>query len=441
MAEIIPFRGLRFNAALVGNLSTVTTPPYDVIDQAAQETFYRKNPYNIIRLELGKTFPSDTPADNRYTRAAAEFNRWLKDGVLCQDPLPAFYLYQQEFPYEDSTLVRSGFICGVKLVDYTEGMVLPHEETLPKHKADRLELMRACHANFSSIFGLYNDPAGTVSTILNKTITEKIPDTVLVDESGTTHRLWVIDDQKVISDLREEIAPLPIYIADGHHRYETALLFRREMETKGVSGYEHVMMTLVSLHDPGLVVFPTHRLVKDLPGFHLNTFLQKIKEWFTVEVFRLTPTVGAFSTSGTQEFLNTLKQRGFSAHTFGFYPGGNEVFLLSLKEGVNPNDFAPPGKSAAWANLDVSVLHTLILEPLLGIGSQERASERNLAYTRDAHGALEQVATGKQQMAFLLNPTRVEQVTAVASAGDKMPQKSTYFFPKLLTGLVINPLG
>ncbi|MDN5294038.1 MAG: hypothetical protein PWQ91_1139 [Eubacteriales bacterium] len=429
MATVVPFRGVRYNLEKAGNLADLVTPPYDVIDAEGQKMYHEKSPYNVIRLELGYKYPDDSEENNRYTRARDTFRRWLAEGILRHDPRPAIYLYQQEFDARGERKVRTGFIAGVKVEDYSKGVVLPHEETLPKHKADRLELMRHCLANFSPIFGLYSDPDHAVDSLLEQAKGGRAPDMEVTDENGIVNRLWVIDDPEVVARVVAMMADKKIYIADGHHRYETALAFSKEMEAKGQPGYDYIMMTLVNLYDRGLVVFPTHRLVYNLTNFNLDALVANLQENFMVEELP----------AGTElpEVLRRLEEAGRQTAAFAMYAGGGRYFLLTLKDRAVMKDLVPD-RSEAWRNLDVTILHTLILEKYLGIGSQQRAEESNLVYTRDEEFAVREVDKGNFQLAFLMNPTRVEEVTAVAEGGEKMPQKSTFFYPKVITGLVIN---
>lgn len=475
MATVIPFRGLRYNPLKTGNLSELVTPPYDVIDAAAQDRYYRRHPNNIIRLEYGKTFPSDHESDNRYTRAANDFNNWIKDGVLTPELEPAVYLYEQEFTLGGETKVRSGIICGVKLEPYENGVVLPHEETMPKHKADRLELMKTCQANFSPIFSLYADKEETVDKTLRESVKGLSPDVNFTDEAGHQHRMWVITDAAVIVRVQQAMSDKRIFIADGHHRYETALNYKKERDAAGGNpgqntqvsatsscccgpegnmscfaesepAYNYVMMTLVNLYDPGLVVLPTHRLMKNVSGFDKNYLLEQIKQNFAVETFPLSE-----DRSNFQEFLALLNERGqinkcvtadsiTHPHVFGLYIGDSELYLLTLNDTGNLTSLMPADKSQDWQGLDVSVLHTLIIEKYLGICGELRAKAEHITYSREEEGALEAVDAGEYQLAFFMNPTLVEEVTRVAGNGEKMPQKSTFFYPKLISGLVINRL-
>jgi len=459
LATIIPFKGLRYNPEKIEDMSKVVTPPYDVIDAAAQDRYYKLHPYNIIRLEYGKIHPEDNEDSNRYTRAAADFDKWLKENILMPEARPAIYLYEQEFTAAGERKIRSGFICGVRLEPYEKGIVLPHEETLPKHKADRLELMRACRANFSPVFSLYADKEKKVDSALREAVKGKNPDVSFTDETGEAHRMWVITDTAVTGRVQQAMAGKRIFIADGHHRYETALAYKKEQESGGRNScengsaasspsqtagdgpcsppgnepaYNYIMMTLVNLYDPGLVVLPTHRLINNVPGLDKARLIEQLKENFTVSAYDLAP-----DRSNFQELLRLMAER---RHVFGLYAGGNKFYLLSLKNEDNLPHMMPPEKSPAWQRLDVAVLHTLIIEKHLGIGGELRAKAEHITYTREEDSALAAVDAGEYQLAFFLNPTLVEEVTEVAGNGEKMPQKSTFFYPKLITGLVINQL-
>ncbi|MEW5898591.1 MAG: DUF1015 domain-containing protein [Bacillota bacterium] len=448
MAIIAPIKGLRYNREKIRELADVITPPYDVINDKAQDDYYARHPYNIIRLEYGKTFPQDSEENNRYTRAAANFARWQECGVLVPEELPAVYYYEQEFIINGEKKVRSGFICGVKLEPYEKGVVLPHEETMPKHKADRLALMKACRANFSPIFALYIDRENAATGVLRQAIKKTVPDINCTDENGETHHLWAVTDATAINQIQKIMADRQIFIADGHHRYETALNYKNEQEacknrapagTYAEPAYHYVMMTLVNLYDPGLVILPAHRLVKNITGLDKSRLLAGLAENFTIEKFPLAPDYSNF-----KDFLRSLSDQAPAAparrHVFGLYTGRGELYRLTRCNNPPLAKLMPQDKSPAWQNLDVSVLQTLILEKHLGIDCARRAAADQISYTREEEGALREVDSGRFQLAFFLNPTQVEEVIAVASCGERMPQKSTYFYPKLVTGLVINKL-
>lgn len=435
MAKIVPIRGVRYNTQKAGNMAALITPPYDVINDAEQRRYYGENDYNVIRLEYGESRSTDDGQDNRYTRARSFFKYWLNEGILFHEDKPSVYLYEQEFDAYGRRITRSGFIAGVGVEDYETGMILPHEETLSKAKADRLELLRHCHANFSPIFGLYDDASLTVDQIANR-YREHQPDVGFTDENGEKHRLWVVSSESDLQAITCFFQDQKIYIADGHHRYETALNFHREMSASGDTRFGFCLMTLVNLHDPGLVIFPTHRMVKNVKNFHADHFLDDLSNTFAVTTSELPADRAAAMTSELDQLAILIREQ----HAFLLYLGDNKLHRLTLPRNEE-NSFMAERYSAcspAWRSLDVAVLQGLILENILGIDKEARASGTNLTYTRDETGALERVDSGEFQAVIFMNPTRVREVTNVAAAGDKMPQKSTYFFPKLVTGLVIN---
>lgn len=428
MAIVRPFRALRFTSK-AGDIRELTCPPYDIISEEQRQAYLKRNPYNIIRLEL----PRDGEAP--YEAAGKTLNAWLEDGILRQDEREAFYLYEIEFtiPGRDSSLSVSGLIAQVQLEEFSKGVVLPHEETLSKAKADRFQLMQATGCNFSDIYSLYpdNDPEGRVASLLADAKARE-PLTVLTDEEGLTHRLWAILDPTDTALIQRQFSNTKLYIADGHHRYETALNYRNAMREQGVpegSGTDYVMMMLVPMSHPGLVVFPTHRMVRGVKGFSPSKLISECEEYFEVRE--------EISVDALQGSLDEAYRRGKKA--FGFYTGGEKASLLILKD-TKVMDRLLPELSPVSRQLDVNVLHTLILERLLGIDKENMANQKSLTYTRSRKEALESVESGQFQCSFLLNPTRVEEIREVAAAGEKMPQKSTYFYPKLITGLTMNKL-
>jgi len=439
MATIMPIRGIRYSPKKIGDMAEVLTPPYDIIDAVAQARYYARQPFNIIRLELGQIFNNDDERNNRYTRAADYYRRWLEEGILEQESQPAFYLYEQEFSLRGQPMVRSGFFCGVKLEPYSQGNILPHEETLSKPKADRLQLMRACKANFSPVFGLYEDPGQEVNQAFRAARGNRTPDIELTDESGEKHRLWVITDPAVQEQIIGFLATRPIFIADGHHRYETALTYYEEMTNQSIPVAPTVLMVLVTLNDPGLVILPTHRLIKNLNGFDLDRFLEQLSRYFTIEGFPL-PALKSEQKAARGQFFRDLRERGSSRHVFGFYAPNKTFYLLTLKKEVDLKQLFTDTVEA-WSDIGVAILDHLILDRLLEISSEQRRSQEKLTYTHDEMEAVEAVDSGEAVLAFFPYPPKVEQVTAVARSGEKMPQKSTYFYPKLITGLVINPLS
>lgn len=431
MAVISPLRGIRYNPLVIKDMSSVVTPPYDVIDPIAQKRYYERNPYNIIRLELGFEYPTDNEQDNRYTRAAADYRRWLQEKVLIQEKAPAIYLYEQVFKVGDRSYQRTGFFARVKLEDYHTGMIRPHEETLAKPKADRLALLSASLANFSAVFALYEKTKENLEERFKEFKKSTPPEIEITDEVGEIHRLWVITDTAFHKEVASALADKPLFIADGHHRYETALTFYKNIGEK-LPGASYVLMYLVSASDPGLVILPTHRLIHGLPNFDISELRDKLEEDFYISELAIA------APSKLQEILAEQQQRGETA--FIMLSQQSPTALLLVLKNKNKVKALIPEKSEAWCSLDVSALHVLVLQKLLGIDAEKTLRQEHIHYTRSIEEAIHALSSGEAQLAFILNPTRIEQITAVASSGDKMPQKSTYFYPKLLTGLVINDL-
>lgn len=443
MAVILPLQGLRYTAAAGPSLADLVTPPYDVIDVQSQEVYYQRSPYNIIRLEYGKTYSHDTTEHNRYTRAAAFFKEWQEKGILAPEKQPVIYLYKQEFTINNQRYIRTGFICKVKLEPYTKGEILPHEETLTLPKNDRLALIRACNANFSPVFGLYADPAFAVENHLhqaNQLKSTKPPEMEFTDETGQVHRLWVVTEERVIQQVCRTMRDKLIYIADGHHRYETALEY-----CLAQGNYQYIMMTLVNLYDPGLVILPTHRLIKNLGRLDIRNLLEILAEYFIIEEFPLTSNY-----ENLAQFSKTLTEHSDSAkdlvnntpvrihHVFGLYCGNHKLYLLILKNKKDISLPMPRDKSITWQNLDVAILHYLVLKNLLKIKNLNTGN--CIGYTSNTRDALMAVDKKQYQLAFLLNPTLIPEVITIAKNKEKMPQKSTFFYPKLITGLVISKL-
>ncbi|MGI5920806.1 MAG: DUF1015 domain-containing protein [Syntrophomonadaceae bacterium] len=433
MANIIPFRGLRYNPDKVGNLMSVVTPPYDVVDETAQAKYYAENPSNVIRLELGMVLPQDSINNNRYTRAAQYLEKWIEDDILRYEDKPALYIYQQEFLVEGHKNVRTGFICGLKVEEYTKGNIFPHEQTFSKPKADRLQLIRSTRSNFSSVFGLYSDQKMLINNILSEQMKLHQPDAELIDEFGETHKIWVITNNNIINQVVKFMAGKKIYIADGHHRYEAALEYAQEMSEQGCLGFDYVMITLFNLYDQGLVILPTHRMVANIPYLDFNTFKKHLGELFELEEISADTD---FATLGPE-----LALRGQKNHVLGMYTSEMKAYILTVKSHDQVAALLPADKSPAWKNLDVVILDNVILGQILGIGENDRYSQKNLAYSNSARVLIDQIKKQNCQLGFIVNPTPVQQLVEVAEAHDKMPQKSTYFYPKLATGLVINHLG
>lgn len=434
MANIIPFRGLRYNTDIVGDLAAVTTPPYDIISEEEQQKFYDMHPFNVIRLELGKEMPEDDENSNKYTRAGETLEEWMESGILKMEEKPIMYVYGQEFALKDGrTLSYKGLMCLVKLEEFEKGIVLPHEETLSKAKTDRYNLMNATGANFSSIYSLYLDQEKNMAGALDA-VTAEQPKVSFRSHDGVTQKLWTISADETIEMLQKGFENKQLFIADGHHRYETALNFRNAMRAKnpehtGEELYNYVMMFLVEMEEPGLVVFPTHRLVRDVAGFDVQKTLELLSGEFDIEQITAS---GDLSRQIEQKLTENAEEK-----VFAMYTGGDTYYLLRLKN-IGAARRANPNKSEAYQGLDVTILHTLILSRAFGIDMENMKNQRNLVYTRDAKEAEEAVCKGEFQCAFFLNPTKIEEIKEVSLANEKMPQKSTYFYPKLITGLVMN---
>ncbi len=421
MADIVPIAGIRYSDLKVKNLAEVIAPPYDVISAEEQHTLYRSNPYNIIRLEKPRDKAGDKPEEgSKYRRAAAQYTSWLEEGVLFREKEEAVYLYEQRYFHEGTAHIREGFTCGVRAEPYGKGAVLPHEETLQKPKEDRLNLMRSCKANFSPIFGLYEDSLQMGTQILRAAAAARPPIISFTDKQGQTHKVWKITGKEVIGELAALLKAKKIFIADGHHRYETAVKYREE-NGPGQGKHDYVMMTLVNIYDPGLLVLPTHRLVKNNCGETKETLLQKLQGSFEIEIRAMD------SRAICSQGLELLQAAGENGPAFGLYAGGDKYYLLKYQGGLEKE-------------LDVVILQEEILAKNLGIDAEKCRQGDSLAYTRDCREAVAAVAGGSCRLAFLLNPPSAGCVMTEAEAGRKMPQKSTYFYPKLASGLIINPL-
>ncbi len=425
MAEIKGYKGLRFNCEKAGKIEELVCPPYDIISDQQREEYIKTNPHNIIRLELPK-------GDDKYNKAAEILKDWLEKGILIKEDKPAIYIYEEEFTAYGERKAIKGIICRVKLEEFSKGIILPHEFTLSKAKEDRLSLMKATNCNFSQIYSLYMDGGkNTLGKI--DSLSKSEPDIQLQDNDNVTHRMWIIKDEKAIADICSDFTDRKLYIADGHHRYETALNYRNYLREQGLAkegdACDYQMMMLVDMEHPGLVVFPTHRLVRNLDSFNAERVIDGCKEYFDVTEHSDINTI--------ESTLMELYNQGKKA--YAFYCGGSSYKLLVLKD-TNIIKKLLPNASTATQQLDVTILHTLILEKIFGIDAENMAKQINLTYTKIFDEAISSVQQGNSQCAFILNPTRVSEIREVASNGEKMPQKSTYFYPKMITGLVMNQL-
>ncbi len=435
MADVQPLRGIRYASERAGNLAEVITPPYDVISQEDQARYYRRSPYNIIRLELGREEAGDTSLNNRYSRAAATLAEWRLEDILCEDASLRYYCYQQVFAHEGQVYTRTSLLARVRLEPWEARVVLPHEHTMAKPKSDRLHLMQACATNFSPIMSLYEDPQGRMRRLLG--VYGANAEVQVTDDVQEEHRLQPITDVEQIALIQDFFRERQLYIADGHHRYETALNYREEVREMrkhldDEDAANFVLMALIDIDDPGLLVLPTHRLISHLGQDALAALSsQNLGRFFTVREM----TLGNYPPEAP---LHMLAQADHDTPSFVICIA-EQSWLLSLNEQGKAR-MEQSGHSTAWNNLDVAVAHTLVLEELLGLTAADLTAGTYVSFTRDARQALQAVKQGEAQVALLLNPTRVRQICDVAEADDRMPQKSTYFYPKLITGLVINSL-
>ncbi|MFH1020813.1 MAG: DUF1015 domain-containing protein [Pseudomonadota bacterium] len=446
MALIAPFRALRYNPAKIQHLEEVVTPPYDVIDLQAQAAFAGKNPYNMIHLDLSKNFTAGQLTEARYRQARETFAKWQQEGVLVRDNEPTIYLYHTEYSLPSGKrLTRKGLLCLVQLAEFAEGIVKPHEKTFSGVTSDRLSLLDTCHAQFSPIFSLYPDAQGQIMTLLEGGRSTE-PLASVVDHDGCRHTIWAVTDPAILSQVRALFTEKSLYIADGHHRYTTALQFRALMRERlgrlpGDSPYNHTMMYLCGMEDPGLSVLPTHRLVRMPEAAGLAGLMAKLTQSFIVEEV----------TGGSREFLVVevlarMAENSGAATMFGLYhPQEDRCLLLTLRDGII--DEALGGKQpAALRELDVVILSDLILERLLQLDHGRCEKEGLVDYYSDPDTALDiaikegESSSGRSPLLFLMNPTLVSQVKRVADEGLVMPHKSTYFYPKLLTGLLLNKI-
>jgi len=434
--EIKPFRAWRFDGTVTGDAGQCIAPPYDVIDETLQQELYRLNPYNIVRAIRGQTFASDTEQQNQYTRARQYLEKAVADGAIKQDPKEAIYAYIQDFSISGIAYRRSGIIALGKIEPFGKG-VQPHEKTLEGPKADRLRLSRATAAQFGQIFMLCDDPKKTAETIISKAASNPAA-LDYTDHENVRHRLYVIDGIEQIEMFRRMIETKKTVIADGHHRYETALNYWKQT---GRPEAQYLMMTFVNMRNEGLVIQPTHRLIVGLADFSIQKLLNAMTE-FDIQKFRFADT--ASKNKAKTKMFETLKQLGRQGkNVFGIYAADDAFYTATLRDGETMKK-AGPALSDATRGLDVNVLHLLILEKHLGIGEKQLADQSHIEYVKDLGDAIDKsikkVDSGSCQAVFFVNPTRMEQVQAVAATGEKMPQKSTFFYPKLFSGVTINLL-
>ena len=419
MAEIIPFKGILYNPEKV-DASETMAPPYDIVTHDLKEELYRKSPHNVIRIDFGKDKDGDNDKENRYTRASKCLTEWQEEGILTQDPAPFFYCYEMSYEVDGERLKTTGFLGAVKIEELGKGSIHPHEMTYSKPKSDRLNILRICNANTSPIWSLYSSKEKTASSILEDIVKEK-PFIEADIGDGIAHRLWKITDSSLIDKIREEMSDKDVFIADGHHRYETALAFQQEMKEKGLhktgeEPFNYVLMFLSNMEDEGLSLLPTHRIVEIDSDIHPKDILG---EHFEVEKIS---SEGSSGEEVRREMFNMMQAK---RHSLGMYlTNADTYYVLSFKGSIEDMDLPDCLKK-----LDVTVLHQFIFAKLLNIAHYEYEMAPDIAVERANKGSFEAV--------FFLNNTEIKDVKDVALAGHRMPPKSTYFYPKLLTGMVI----
>ncbi len=441
MANIRPFRGIFYNREKIKELWRVLAPPYDIISGEAQERYYEMSQYNVIRLILGKDFPGDNEINNRYTRAAQFFRRWLDEEILVRDESACIYLLEQEYELsfdildeaksprgKGEIIRRRGIIALAQLEDFSTGIVRPHERTMAEPKRDRLNLLRACKANFSQIFTIYEDPEKRIDRLWE----EKRKATPLIDlinGENIKHTLWRINDKKSLNWIMEGMRDKKLFIADGHHRYESALEYRNELRKSNPrdaarEDYNYVMAYFVNMENGGINILPVHRGIKNFEGFDREKLILEVGKYFDVRIF-----------NSLKDLMGQVKD-GKAKHRIGMYAGGNEFYLLVLKEERITKELIR-GKTETFCRLDIVILQRLIIEKILGISSQ---SQEIVTYSEKTNDMVTKVRDGSQCVAFFLKPINMGEFKAIVEAGEIMPKKSTYFYPKLLSGLVINKI-
>ena len=445
MAIILPFKGFRYNPEKINDISKVITPPYDIISEEERDGYYQLDPNNIIRLILGKDFPGDDQSNNKYTRSAEFFDTWRKEEILIQEAEPAIYVYAQEFTLSGKKYVRRGFISLVKLEDFQTGQIYPHEHTLAKPKEDRMNLMKACNANFSQVFTFFEDEYSKISNLLYKvyegaTGTGLRPDVDFTDTFGVKNLLWVINDSTIIKEISSQMKNRALFIADGHHRYETALFYRdliRDKEgtskSNGNIPSDYVMMMCVSMEDSGLQILPTHRLVRNIKDFNPEKIRKSLNEIFEIS---------DMGDDCSTEILMQKLGEDAHKHKLAMYMGEGEkkFYILTLRD-EKLLDQILTGEYTEWRSIDTGILHGVIFDRILGIQAKNISKSESVKYVQGVEDSVASVNEGKYQIAFFLNPTKIGQIRDIAVKRHKMPPKATYFYPKLMTGMVIRHIS
>ena len=435
MANLKPFKGIRYNPEKVGDIANVISQPYDRVRHGLQEKYYALSDYNVTRMIKGKEFENDHVNENVYTRAQAFLSKWLAEGVLAYEEKPAIYVYHQEFTLNGQQVTRKAMISALELAKFEEGIVLPHEKTHDGPKMDRLNLTRATEAYYGNIFILYPDAENKIDSILDAAI-QRDPDVDVRElfEKDVRQKMWVVTDEDVLAVVQAEMAPKTgLIIADGHHRYETAIAYREEMREKypdapAEAGFNYLLVALVSMSNPGLTILPTHRLIFDYKTMTADDVLAKAAEYFEIEKVDDRAALEAKMDAAIGKI-----------GCFGLVSNG-AVHFLTLKSASVMETLAP-SRADVWQTLDASILHKLLLEHVLGISEATIDAKEGVEYLREPDLGYERVAKEETAFLFIVNATRMEQITACTSVDEKMPQKSTDFYPKVVTGLAILDVG
>lgn len=434
MAEVRPFVATFYNQRMVDDLANVICPPYDVISPSVEEDLYRRSPYNFIRLEKAQPDPGDAGRDDRYLKTKGLLEKWLSEGVLIKGQLPAIYLHDHFFSFKGREYVRQGLIATVRLEEWHKMVIRPHEGTLSAPKADRVKLLSTLKSNTSPVFALYEDGEQLIPALLeNQRKLQPLFDITL--SNGERHIVREISDEETLSKLSGFFGDRPLYIADGHHRYESALTYQREQRAllKTISGEEKfnfVLMTLVDMADPGLIVLPPHRLLRSLSPLLIEQLSRGIETFFEARLVN-------YNSDTWSEIDQAFARNKADLALFGL--SDNNIELLRVKDYASIDKLMPHFHSSIYKRLDVAIVDHVILEGILGI--KDSATGVDIAFSYDREDAVQRVAKGEYQLAILLRPTRVEAIKAIADAGDQMPRKSTYFYPKLPSGLIFYHFG
>ncbi|MDD5703283.1 MAG: DUF1015 domain-containing protein [Dehalococcoidales bacterium] len=439
MAEVRPFQGIRYNIRKITDLSGVICPPYDIISPRQQDALYQSSEYNFVRIEYNRETSSDNDRDNRYTRAAGTIREWLEQGILEYDAVPAFYLHDHNFAWAGKNYIRRDIIVRLRLEEWDKNIIRPHENIIPRAKSDRMSMLRSCRCNTSQVLAMYQDPEKIICSILTEAEKEA-PAFDFSDSLGDRHQLWPVSGPESVRQIQNVILQQPLYIADGHHRYDSALTYRREISSQsesiaGNEGFNFVMTSLIDFADPGMVILPTHRLIRGLPGPSLDRLRSGLAEYFDIEGLALdAPHIWDKVDSLLSGLTPEMRQVRLAV--LGLDPGC--LSMLTLKNFDLVDRLMPGTHSALYKKLDVSLVDHVILDNILAF--DEDKEEGSILYSHDRQEVIDLIKERQYQLAFILNPVRPEIIRAIADAGDRMPRKSTYFYPKTPAGLVFYKL-